>query len=93
MIRTLDTLDTYREIVTGLMEVQATLVSNSINQAIKVLTIIFTVTLPLAIVTSAFGMNVNFPGRDDPIGLLVALVLMAGATLAMIWYMRRKLVL
>jgi len=91
MIRTLDTLDTYREIVTSLMEVQTTMVSNQINQVIKVLTIIFTVTLPLAIITSAYGMNVGFPGINTEAAFYTAVVLMAGTTSAIIWYMRKRL--
>jgi len=90
MIRTLDTLDTYREIVTSLMEVQTTMVSNQINQVIKVLTIIFTVTLPLAIITSAYGMNVGFPGINSEAAFYSAIVLMAGTTGAIIWYMRTR---
>src|SRR3972149_6958392 len=43
MIRTLDPLDTYREIVTSRTSAQTTMVSNQINQVIKLLTIIFTV--------------------------------------------------
>jgi len=90
MIRTLDTLDAYREIVTSLMEVQTTMVSNSINQVIKVLTIIFTVTIPLTIITSAYGMNVAFPGFNTWVGFATALILMAGSTAAMVWYMRKR---
>ena len=90
MIRTLDTLDTYREITTSLMEVHTTLVSNQINQVIKVLTVIFTVTLPLAIITSAFGMNVAFPGIGTEVGFYSAIVLMTGTTAAMVWYMRKR---
>ncbi len=90
MIRALDTLDTYREIVTSLMEVQTTIVSNQINQVIKVLTIIFTVTLPLAIITSAYGMNVGFPGIHSEAAFYSALVLMAGTTASIIWYMRTR---
>ena len=91
MIRTLDTLDTYREIVTSLMEVHTTMVSNQINQVIKVLTVIFTATLPLAIVTSAYGMNVAFPGRDSLGGFLTSLVLMGGFSVAIFWYLKQKL--
>lgn len=90
MIRTLDTLDAWREIVTSLMEVQTALVSNQINQVIKVLTILFTVTLPLAIITSAFGMNVGFPGVNTQAAFYSALVLMAGTTSAIIWYMKTR---
>jgi len=90
MIRTLDTLDTYREITTSLMEVQATLASNALNEVIKTLTIIFTITIPLAIVTSAFGMNVGFPGINTPAAFYAAIFLMAGTTFALAWYLHRK---
>jgi len=90
MLSVLDSLDTYREVVTSLMDLQATLFSNSINQIIKVLTIFFTITLPLAIVTSAFGMNVYFPGKEEPLGLGLALFLMLATTLATAWYMKRR---
>jgi len=90
MISALDTLDAYREIVASLMEVQATLVSNQVNEVIKVLTVIFTVTLPIAIVSSAFGMNVEFFGFNRPEGLYIALILMTAPTLALALWMRRK---
>jgi len=72
------------------MEVQATLASNQLSEVIKVLTVIFTVTVPIAVVTSAFGMNVNFFGRDAPEGLALALILMSVPTLMLVWWLRRK---
>lgn len=90
MIRTLDTLDTYREITTSLMEVQATMASNALNEVIKTLTVIFTITLPLVIVSSAFGMNVGFPGINEPVAFYVSILLMAGSTIALAWYLRSK---
>lgn len=90
MISALDSLDTNREIVASLMEVQATLASNQVNEVIKVLTVIFTVTLPIAIVSSAFGMNVEFPGFNRLEGLYLALLLMGVPTLVLAAWMRRK---
>jgi len=90
MISALDTLDTNREIVASLMEVQATLTSNQVNEVIKVLTVIFTITLPIAIVSSLFGMNVAFYGFNEPVGLYIAVSLMAGLTVAVAVWMRRK---
>jgi len=91
MIRALDTLETLREIGTSLMEVQASLADVQLNQVIKVLTVIFTVTIPLTIVTSAFGMNVRFWGFNEAEGLLLALVLMTVPTVALIvWLWRKK---
>jgi magnesium transporter len=90
MISALDALDTNREIVASLMEVQATLASNQVNEVIKVLTVIFTITLPIVIVSSAFGMNVYFPGTGEPGGLYLALLLMALPTIALVAWIRRK---
>jgi magnesium transporter len=90
MISALDALDTNREIVASLMEVQATLASNQVNEVIKVLTVIFTITLPIVIVSSAFGMNVDFPGTGELGGLYLALLLMALPTIALVAWIRRK---
>jgi len=90
MITALDTLDTYREILTGLMEVHATLVSNQLNEVIKVLTVIFTISIPATIVTAAFGMNVSFPGFNRPEGLYLALLLVTVPTFVLLYWLRRK---
>ncbi len=90
MIRVLEVLDTHREVVTSLMEVQATMVSNSLNEVIKILTVIFTITIPAAILTSFFGMNVGFPGRDSIWGLGLAIALMGVLTVVMVLYLHRK---
>lgn len=90
MIRVLDDIDTHREVVSSLMEVQSTLVGNSLNEVIKVLTVIFTVTIPAAIVTSAFGMNVMYPGFGGWEGLAIALTLIVVFTLITFLYLRRK---
>jgi magnesium transporter len=90
MISALDTLETNREIIASLMEVQATLAANQVNQVIRVLTAIFTVTLPASIVFTAFGMNVAYYGTNQPEGLYLALLLTAAPTLALAAWMRRK---
>ena len=90
MIRVLENLDTHREVVTSLMEVQSTLVSNSLNEVIKVLTVIFTITIPASIITSAFGMNVMYPGFGAWEGLALALALMIGFSSITFLYLRRK---
>ena len=49
-----------------------------------------TVTIPLTIVTRAFGMNVGFWGFNQPEGLYLALALMIAPTLILVVWMRRK---
>ncbi len=91
MVRALDTLETLREVGTSLMEVQATLADAELNKVIKVLTVLFTVTIPLTVVTSAFGMNVKFWGFNEPEGLWLALTLMWVPTFILIaWLWKKK---
>jgi len=90
MIRVLDSLDSYRDIVASLMEVHSTLISIEVNRVIKVLTVVFTFTIPLTIVTSVFGMNVYFPGTGEPLGLYIALVIMAGTTAMLALFLRAR---
>ena len=90
MIRALDTLDTYREVATSLMELGASLASNQLNEVIKVLTVLFTITIPLTVVTGAFGMNVTFPGFNKPEGLYIALALMLLPTVILLSWLWRK---
>jgi magnesium transporter len=90
MVTALDALDGDREIIASLMDLQATLAANQVNEVIKVLTVLFTVTLPIAIVTSAFGMNVPYWGFAQPEGLYLAIVLMAVPTAILVGWMYRK---
>ncbi len=90
MTQVLDSLDTYREIATSLMDLGANLASNQLNEIIKVLTVLFTITIPLTVVTGAFGMNVPFPGFGEPAGLWLALALMILPTALVVLWLRTK---
>jgi magnesium transporter len=90
MMTALDALDGDREIIASLMDLQATLAANQVNEVIKVLTVLFTVTLPIAIVTSAFGMNVPYFGFGQPEGLYLSIVLMSVPTAILVSWMYRK---
>src|SRR5207245_3335102 len=89
-IQTLDRLDTLREVSAGLMEVYLTVVSNSLNEVMKTLTVIATIILPLGLIASAYGMNVAFPGKEDFSGFIVSLVLMGIVVVVMVMFFRRR---
>lgn len=57
LIRISDLIDSYRDLLTGAMDVYLSTVSNRINAVMKQLTIIATVFLPLMFVTGFFGQN------------------------------------
>jgi magnesium transporter len=60
LIRISDLIDSYRDLLTGAMDVYLSTVSNRINAVMKQLTIIATIFLPLTFVTGFFGQNFNW---------------------------------
>jgi magnesium transporter len=57
LIRISDLIDSYRDLLTGIMDVYLSTVSNRLNEVMKQLTVIATIFLPLAFVTGFFGQN------------------------------------
>ena len=65
-----DLLDNYKEVVEALEDTNESLISHQQNDILYVLTIFSVVMLPLTFLTGFFGMNVGFPGIDQPSTLL-----------------------
>src|SRR5258706_8581076 len=57
LIRISDLIDTYRDLLTGAMDVYLSMVSNNLNVVMKQLAIIATIFLPLSFLTGFFGQN------------------------------------
>jgi magnesium transporter len=60
LIRISDLIDTYRDLLTGAMDVYLSTVSNRLNVVMKQLAIIATIFLPLTFITGFFGQNFAF---------------------------------
>ena len=59
-IQVVDTVETYRDMVSGLLDVYLSSVSNKMNEVMKVLTIIATIFIPLTFIAGIYGMNFEF---------------------------------
>jgi magnesium transporter len=59
VIQVIDTIETAREMVSGLLDIYLSSVSNRMNEVMKVLTIIATIFIPLSFLAGVFGMNFN----------------------------------
>jgi magnesium transporter len=57
MIRVSDLIDSYRDLLTGALDVYLSTVSNRLNVVMERLTIVATIFLPLSVLTGFFGMN------------------------------------
>ena len=64
LIRISDLIDTYRDLLTGAMDVYLSTVSNKLNVVMKQLAVIATVFLPLSWLTGFFGQNFGFLVRE-----------------------------
>ncbi|KPL07792.1 magnesium transporter [bacterium SM23_57] len=56
-IQVIDTVETFRDMVSGLLDIYLSSISNRMNEIMKVLTIIATIFIPLGFLAGVFGMN------------------------------------
>ncbi len=59
VIQVIDTVETARDMVSGLLDIYLSSVSNRMNEVMKVLTIIATIFIPLSFLAGIYGMNFN----------------------------------
>jgi magnesium transporter len=84
-------VETFREIVSGLMDLYLSGVSNRLNEVMKVLTVITTLFIPPGLIAGIYGMNFHaMPELDWPWGYPLALAMMVVLGGAMYWFFRRR---
>ena len=90
LVRVLDFIETYRDLVSGALDIYLSSVANRTNEIMKVLTIYGTIALPLIVITGFYGMNLHLPGQEATHAFGFVLALMTASTLAVIWFFRRR---
>ena len=91
IIQVIDTTETLRELIAGLMDIYLSSISNKMNQIMKVLTIISTIFIPLTFIAGIYGMNFkNMPELDWQWGYGVVIIVMVAVAIAMVLYFKRK---
>ena len=86
----IETVETYRDILSGMLDIYLSSMSNRLNEIMKVLTIIATIFMPLTFITGFFGMNFRHMGELDwPYGQSLTLLVMVVIAGAMLWYFRK----
>ena len=90
-IQVIDTIETYRDMVSGMLDIYLSSVSNRMNEVMKVLTIIATIFIPLTFIAGIYGMNFKFmPELEWHWGYPTALIIMLIVVGFMVMYFRRK---
>jgi magnesium transporter len=90
-IEVIDTVETYRDVLSGMLENHLSMLTTRLNEVMKVLTVISTIFIPLTFITGIYGMNFRFmPELEWRWGYPLALLAMVGIGVAMYFYYRRK---
>jgi len=58
-VQVMDIVETYRELVAGLMDVYLSAISNKMNEIMKMLTVVSSIFIPLTFIAGVYGMNFN----------------------------------
>jgi magnesium transporter len=85
-----DTLENYKELVEGVHEAHQSLLSNKINDIMRILTIFSVVILPLTLISGVYGMNVGLPLRNFPGAFIIIMAGMALISVGMLIYFKFK---
>ena len=96
-IQIIDTIEVYRELASGLMDVYLSAVSNKMNQVMKLLAVISTIFIPLTFIAGIYGMNFNtdaspwnMPELDWYWGYPLCLAIMLAIAIMLVIYFGRQ---
>lgn len=84
-IQVIETIETYREMLAGMLELYLSSMSNKMNEVMKTLTIIATIFIPLSFIADLYNLNLYWPWGYLPLSLLMLLV-----GIGMVVYFKRK---
>ncbi|HUW23216.1 MAG TPA: magnesium/cobalt transporter CorA [bacterium] len=90
-IQVIDTIETFRDMVSGMLDIYLSSISNRMNEVMKVLTIIATIFIPLTFIAGVYGMNFKYmPELEWRWAYFGVLAIMLVVGILMISYFRRK---
>jgi magnesium transporter len=100
-VQLMDLVESYRDVLSGLMEIYLSSVSIRTNEIMRVLTVVSSVFIPLTFIAGVYGMNfvpefngrrlpLNMPELHHPLGYMACLLLMLGVAIFQIVYFKKR---
>ena len=90
-VQTIDTVETFRDLLSGMLDLYLSSLSNRTNEIMKFLTVIGTIFIPLTFVAGVYGMNFEYmPELKWAWGYPAVWVVMIALALGMLEYFRRR---
>ena len=91
LVRVTDLAESYRDLISGSLEAYLSVVSNRLNEIMKVLTIFSAIMLPLTFIAGVYGMNFEYmPELHSRYGYYTVWVIMVLVAVGMLYYFKRK---
>ncbi|NTU67468.1 MAG: magnesium/cobalt transporter CorA [Chlorobiaceae bacterium] len=91
IILVIDTVEVFRDIVTGMQETYLAMVNNRMNEVMKFLTMIATIFMPLSFIAGLYGMNFRYmPELAWRWGYFAVLGVMGLIFAGMVWFYRTR---
>ena len=91
IVRVTDLAESYRDLIGGSLEAYLSVVSNRMNEIMKVLTVFSAIMLPLTFIAGVYGMNFdNMPELHTRYGYFGALAVMGVVAVAMLIFFWRR---
>jgi magnesium transporter len=90
-VQIMETIEAQRDLLTGLLDLYMTGISNRMNEIMKVLTIIATIFIPITFIAGVYGMNFkNMPELEWPWGYGLVWCVMIAVVIALVIFFKRK---
>jgi magnesium transporter len=90
-VQVLDSVESLRDVVSGLVDLYLSTVSFRTNEVMKVLTVMASIFIPLTFLAGIYGMNFqHMPELTHPWAYPALLGIMGVVALGMLWFFRRK---
>ena len=90
-IQIIDVIETYRDMLAGMLDIYLSSLSNKMNEIMKFLTIIGTIFIPLTFIVGLYGMNFDYmPELRWRWGYFSILFFMFAVSVFMLLYFKRK---
>lgn len=91
IIQVIDTVETYRDMVSGMLDIYLSSVSHKLNEVMKLLTIISTIFIPLTFIAGVYGMNFKYmPELEWEYGYPVVWFVMLAVAAVMVRYFHKR---
>jgi len=90
-IQVIDTIETFRDMISGMLDIYMSSVSNKMNEVMKVLTIFAAIFIPLTFIAGIYGMNFQYmPELEWQLGYFAVLLIMLLVAVSLLVYFRKK---